>query len=521
MALSPAARAALEKFKSQRTSDEDDELDGELPPLPNDQAFETPPSLGERIANERPANGHAKPTPSLLEGVLPVSDDGALFRPEQPKTFEESGISYRVMEGLILKTIKQEGPRTEAQLADFLCVGVNVFREILLSLHKRELLDTPMPMTYDLTHKGREMTVMVENEDGYIGAAPVSFEAYCKMVKVQAARERRISMEEVEKVFANYPMRPEVKKQLREGFNSQRVMLFYGPPGNGKSLITDNLHRLLKDPVLVPYAFEFNAKVVRLYDPAYHRLREELMEREEAANAGGLSTAGKPDRRWLISDPPLVTVGTEFKVSHFEIPYDGQYFAPPHVKANNGIFIFDDLGRQTEDHNMILNQFIYPLEQREALVRFPGGSTLKAPFLQRLFLSTNLNHEEILDDAFKRRLLYQILVDRPTIALWKKIFVNEAISRGTEESMAQKLGDDVVKWYELDDRIFRACDPRNLFVLIDAALDEGQRLPEIMGDKIMKRMYDMYPAAYRHEAKFYVGAMDSMSPEERATVEDR
>ena len=87
--------------------------------------------------------------------------------------------------------------------------------------------------------------------------------------------------------------------------------------------------------------------------------------------------------------------------------------------------------------------------------------------------------------------------------------------------MAQKLGDDVVKWYELDDRIFRACDPRNLFVLIDAALDEGQRLPEIMGDKIMKRMYDMYPAAYRHEAKFYVGAMDSMSPEERATVEDR
>lgn len=131
----------------------------------------------------------------------------------------------------------------------------------------------------------------------------------------------------------------------------------------------------------------------------------------------------------------------------------------------------------------------------------------KAPFLQRLFLSTNLNHEEILDDAFKRRLLYQILVDRPTIKLWKKIFVNEAISGGTEESMAHQLAEDVVKWYEGDDRIFRACDPRNLFVMIDAALDEGQRLPE-MGDKIMKRIYDMYPAAYRHEAKFYVGAMD-------------
>jgi hypothetical protein len=520
MALSPAARAALEKFKSQRTGDEDELDDDALPPV-HGEAFEPPPSLGERIANERPANGHAPPAPPLLEGVLPSSDEATLFRPEQPKTFEESGISYRVLEGLILKTIKQEGPRTEAQLSDFLRIGVNVFREILLSLHKRELLDTPMPMTYDLTTKGREMTALVEAEDGYIGPAPVSFEAYCKMVKAQAARERRVSMADVEKVFANYPMRPAVKRQLREGFNSQRVMLFYGPPGNGKSLITDNLHRLLKDPILVPHAFEFNSKVVRLYDPAYHRLREELMEREEEANAGGLSTAGKPDRRWLISDPSLVTVGTEFKVEHFEIPYDGQYFAPPHIKANNGIFIFDDLGRQTEDHNMILNQFIYPLEQREALVRFPGGSTLKAPFLQRLFLSTNLNHEEILDDAFKRRLLYQILVDRPTIALWKKIFINEAISGGTEESMAHQLADDVVRWYEEDDRIFRACDPRNLFILIDAALDEGQRLPEIMGEKIMKRMFDMYPAAYRHEAKFYVGAMDSTTPEERAKVEER
>jgi SpoVK/Ycf46/Vps4 family AAA+-type ATPase len=290
-------------------------------------------------------------------------------------------------------------------------------------------------------------------------------------------------------------------------------MLFYGPPGNGKSLITDNLHRLLKEPVLIPHAFEFNSKVVRLYDPAYHRLRIELMDKEEAASAGGVSTAGKPDRRWLISDPPLVTVGTEFKVSHFEIPYDGQFFAPPHIKANNGIFIFDDLGRQTEDHNMILNQFIYPLEQREALVRFPGGSTIKAPYLQRLFLSTNLNHEEILDDAFKRRLLYQVLVDRPTIELWKDIFVREALKHGTSRTQSEELADSVVGWYEADDRIFRACDPRNLFVMIDATLDEGQITGEIISEALMRRVYEMYPAAHKKDAKYFVGAMDSVGLE--------
>lgn len=504
MALSSSARAALEKFKSQQPGAEDDApVDEGLPSLVRSQAEST-----QSIS-------------SLLNGVLPAQNAGELFRPEQPKTFEESGISYRVLESLILKAIKQEGPRTETQLADFLHVSANVFREILKSLHKRELLDTPMPETYDLTNKGREMTVLVEREDGYIGPAPVSFDAYCKMVRAQAKRERRVSTQDVEDVFSNYPMRPELKRSLREGFNSQRVMLFYGPPGNGKSLITDNLHRLLKDPILLPYAFEFNSKVVRLYDPAYHRLKTELMEREEEANSGGVSTAGKPDRRWLISEPALVTVGTEFKVEHFEIPYDGQYFAPPHVKANNGIFIFDDLGRQSQDHNMILNQFIYPLEQQEALIRFPGGSTIQAPFLQRLFLSTNLNHEEILDDAFKRRLLYQNLVDRPTIELWKDIFVREALKHGTEQSLAHDLSEQVVKWYEKDDRIFRACDPRNLFIMVDASLEDGQRAGEIISDKMLHRIYLAYPAAYRHEAKFYVGAMDSMTPEERAGVEVR
>ena len=179
------------------------------------------------------------------------------------------------------------------------------------------------------------------------------------------------------------------------------------------------------------------------------------MAQEENETANSVSTAGKPDRRWLISDPPLVVVvGTEFKVAQFDITFDGQYFAPPHMKANNGIFIFDDLGRQAEDHNMILNQFIYPLEHRASIIRFAGGSSLRAPFMQRLFLSTNLNHEDILDDAFKRRLLYQVLVDRPTTKLWKKIFMNESGKVGIDPHAAADLGDNVVDWYKADDRVF-------------------------------------------------------------------
>ena len=527
MALSAAARAALEQFKTQQSgapeapaieSQERAQSLGEAPEdayanenigLPSRPGMENPAMAALRRASGQNQTADLKATSAVNLERLTQGTSG-LFRPEQPKTFKESQISYRVLESLILKTIKQEGQLNEGQVAEHLRLGINVFREILQSLHKRELLDTPLPLHYDLTNKGRELTALLEREDAYVGPAPVSFAAYCQMCQQQAKRERRATMADLNDVFASYPMREELKLMLKEGFNSQRVMLFYGPPGNGKSLITDNLHRLLRDPVILPYCFEFNSKIVQLYDPAYHRLREDLMKKEEEERQGNLSTSDKPDRRWLISHPPLVTVGTEFKVSHFEISYDGQYSAPPHVKANNGIFIFDDLGRQTEDHNMILNQFIYPLEQRESIVKFAGGSSIRAPFLERLFLSTNLNHEELLDDAFKRRLLYQVLVDRPTTDLWKQILKNEAAKHGCREEVAAELGETLVKWYKEDERVIRACDPRNIFTMIDAALDEGQRAGDVLDMDMFRRIYDKYPAAYKHEAKFYVGATDSI-----------
>ena len=519
MALSAAARAALDQFKTQQQNS-GFASPPEPPAPPSHPSFAealqqngyTPPGSASAPAAPpaQPANTQEPTTWNRLNDPSTTIKMGGLFRPEQPKTFKESGISYRVLEGLILKIIKQEGPQNEQQLADVMKITANVFRDILMSLNKRELLDTPFPLHYDLTGKGRELVGMVEREDGYIGPAPVPFETYVDMVKAQAKRERRVTMGEVEEVFASYPMRPQLKSTLKEGFNSQRVMIFYGPPGNGKSLITDNLHRLLREPVLIPHAFEYNSKVVQLFDPAFHNVREELMEREEAETAHSVSTAGKPDRRWVISDPPLVVVGTEFKVAQFDITFDGQYFAPPHLKANNGIFIFDDLGRQQEDHNMILNQFIYPLEHRASIIRFAGGSSMRAPFLQRLFLSTNLNHEEILDDAFKRRLLYQVLVDRPTTKLWKQIFVNESAKVGLEKAVAAELGDRVVSWYRDDDRVFRACDPRNLMTMIDASLDAGQRASDVLDILKMRDIYDRYPAAHKKDSKFFVGSMDSI-----------
>jgi len=452
------------------------------------------------------------PTQGLTAPQAPKADS-TFRRPPQPTTIQEAGISTRVVEGLILKTIKQRGALTEQQIADSMKVAVNVIRDQIQQLLHREVLDTPSPLHFDLTAKGRELTGQYETEDAYVGPAPVSFELYCEKVQEQSKQDQRVTQEDVNNNFAKFPMREELLRILKEGFNSQRVVLFWGPPGNGKSLVTDNLHRLLKHAVILPYAFEFSNRVVKVFDPAFHKLEEDLMEQEDMVAKMSLASHGKPDQRWLISKPPLVTVGTEFRVEHFQIAFDGQFDAPPHVKANNGIFIFDDLGRQTQDHNMILNQFIYPLEQQEAIIKFAGGSSIRVPYKQRLFLSTNLNLHAVIDDAFSRRLLYQVLVDRPTDAIWKKIVTNSAQDAGIDEQTASRLARILLGWYKRDGRVIRAADPRNVFIMLDAVLLEGEDVNELLDLALFERIYQQYPAAYEKDAVAYA-LPEVVGPEE-------
>lgn len=452
---------------------------------------------------QRPQEGGAGRPVIIIEDDTPPP--ARMIRPHQPGDRKGAGLSARLVESLLLKTIKQEGSIGEPELSALLCLPVNCFRPELQALYKRECLDSLSAGHYDLTSKGRELAHFYESEDAYVGPAPVSFQAYREMVLAQAQRGRRLTQAEFDQAFAHMPATPELRRLLKEGFNSKQVIIFWGPPGNGKSLWSDSLHALLKEPVVLPFAFEFNNKVIQYYDPAYHKLLPDLMQQEEAAFADLPSTTDKPDRRWLICRPPLVTVGTEFRVEHFEIAFDGKFSAPPHLKANNGIFIFDDLGRQTQDHNMILNQFIYPLEQQETIIKFVGGSSIRAPYKQRLLLSTNLNFRAIIDDAFARRLLYQVLVDRPTDENWKRIVRNVARAQGVEdEGFQEELARRLLYWLKRDGRVIRAADPRNLFRMVDASLDEGETIPQKLDLSLWERIYGQYPVSREKDATGYV-----------------
>ncbi|MEW5693177.1 MAG: hypothetical protein AB1765_07765 [Candidatus Hydrogenedentota bacterium] len=432
-------------------------------------------------------------------------------RPLDPKTIEEAGISEEIVESLILKTIKQEGAKTREELSLYIRLNPNILTPFLDSLKQRKMLEVQAGLKYAMLSPGKEMCKMYEEEDNYVGPAPVSFKSYCEMVLLQDTREKTVTLQDVKEIAKEYQYTEEQLLYFKEAFNSRRSVFFFGPPGNGKSLVTSLMHALLIEPVLIPYTFEFNKKVVKIFDPAYHQHLEKEDKDIKAATPEELAARIKGqkvryDKRWLVCKAPLVIVGTEFRVKHFEINFIGHFIAPPHLKANNGIFIFDDLGRQLDDHRVILNQFIYPLENQQTIIAFPGGSSLIAPYKQRLFLSTNLNKDDIIDDAFNRRLLYQIFISRPDKETYKKIYVNIAKKFGLDDSWEDQLYQDstvLLEWYDRDQRSIRACDPRNLFIMMLAALDPGQSLKDIYNRQLLERIYKKYPMAYRTDEKEY------------------
>jgi SpoVK/Ycf46/Vps4 family AAA+-type ATPase len=358
-------------------------------------------------------------------------------------------------------------------------------------------------MRYELTPEGKKFTAQLIKEDGYCGPLPVPFSDYCEMVELQSTDTKRVSLNTVVQAFAGFEMKPQFLTNLKEGFNSKRPILFYGPPGNGKTLVTELLNDLLTEPVNIPYAIEFNGNVIQIFDTSVHKNLEDgamTMDEKKKLLVSGLK---KRDDRWVKCRAPLVIAGTEFRVKDFTIPFSGKYEANSIMKANNGIFVIDDFGRQEDSPERILNQFIYPLESQKCIIRLQDGSRMIIPYKQRLFLSTNLNKEEIIDDAFNRRLLYQFIVDRPSDEMWKKIFVNTLRKTFsiTDTALLDDMAEKVITWYNEDERVVRACDPRNLCIMLDATLSDGESLN--LTESLMRNIYEKFPYSGKGTQKEY------------------
>ena len=412
------------------------------------------------LASPTPGTAPRTPTASSLGESTP-----RLAMPPAPRTPEETGLPLLLLGELVLKVMNQHGITHLHELAAHMKLSVALLESLLGSLRKEALVEVRRrgaldgDVLYDMTQTGRGRAADALARNLYSGPAPVPVAAYTARVLAQSVGDMGVTRERMAQSLKDVVVRTEVRDQLGAAMNSQRGILLYGPPGSGKTYLCEQMARLLQDPVAVPHAVEVGGEIIRVFDPLVHK-----PVHAPAPGASGLDNRSRVDERWVLCERPVVITGGELTLEMLDLIFDpraGYYQAPPHFKANNGMFLVDDLGRQVVSTRQLLNRWMIPMEQHHDYLMLRNGSKFCIPFDTLLFFSTNLQPEDLGDDAFLRRIGYKIHVGEIGRDDYRRITV-EACHR-----LGVRYSDDgfdllVDAYHRSHDRPLLACIPRDL-----------------------------------------------------------
>ena len=301
-----------------------------------------------------------------------LGEGQSLFVPPVPRDLEGMGISLGLVTDLFLRRLSVEGTTTLQTLSGVLKIPIQVLLPIFTSLRQQQFIEVKGMVGNDyrisLSGGGRTLATERLQLSQYSGAAPVSLKAYSEAVKMQAP-EVEISRDVLRTAFSDLVVPDGLLDQIGPALIEQSSIFLYGPPGNGKSSLAERLLRVYEDSVLIPYAIEVDGQVIAVYDPAVHqRLGDESEER---------------DPRWVVCRRPCIIVGGELTLELLELRYDdssGVYSAPLQMKANNGIFVIDDFGRQHISPRELLNRWIVPLDRHVDYLSLRYGLKFEIPF---------------------------------------------------------------------------------------------------------------------------------------------
>ena len=342
---------------------------------------------------------------------IDADGDVASVLPRQPRTVRDTGLDVRLVTALVIKTLHAGGKTPLSKLTGRLRLSVSVLREVLQGMvgaQQAEVAyagDTDLDVHYQLTGIGQRAAAEHLAESRYVGPAPVTLAAWRAVVARQSQRQpdaARVTPAELEAVLDGDGLKPDVRELIGAALHSGRPLLLYGPSGSGKTTLARKLARLRQDPIAVPYAVLVNHEVVQLHDAALHPVPLHMRGLEERRSV---------DARWALSQRPLVHVGAELARDMLELRSDvasGVLRAPPHILANNGLLVVDDLGRQRVAPGELLHRWLGALEAGQDHVTVPGGPSHALPFDVCLVVATSLAPESVLDDACLRRIGYRI-----------------------------------------------------------------------------------------------------------------
>jgi hypothetical protein len=382
---------------------------------------------------------------------------GDVLAPRAPQDIGSAQLEDRALTDLTVKYAYSLARFTTDGVCKQLHMSLGLAGHVLEQLCREGLVEEIMQTAqgrghYKITQRGREHGARLLEVCGYVGPAPVSLEAYSAMLRWQFTTTPEVRPEHVTAALSGLVLSPKATQMAGLAVSSGRSLFIFGPPGNGKSSLGRQIHAALSGDYWVPYCISVRNSVIRLFDEQIH---------QRAAVPG--ERPGFVDQRWARVRRPLVVVGGELTLDFLDLVYSPSvryYEAPPHLKANGGVFLVDDFGRERVSADQLLNRFITPMEHHIDFFTLSTGQKIQLPLRHVLIIATNLDPDKVTDPAFLRRMGYRLYLGAPTQEEYVEIFQAYAKKHGV--AVAPEVLDKLLERYRAQNRELRACEPRDL-----------------------------------------------------------
>ena len=355
--------------------------------------------------------------------------------PPPPTSIEDMQLPIVMMRDILLKTMFRKNIDMVSELAHAICLPRAVTQELVDMARGQKLLEATGTlhansngeMGYQLTDAGKSRALDALAQSEYFGAMPVPLAVYREQVRRQSIRNIQITRDQLTNAMGHLILPNELLDHLGPAVGAGRSILMYGPPGNGKSSISNGIRDAMGDKIYVPRAIEYSGQVITVYDPIVHAAAE-----EEVDDPNSLRRRRTFDSRYVRCERPTVITGGELSLDMLDLVYNPTartYQAPLQLKSTGGIFIVDDLGRQQEPPQALVNRWIVPLEESKDILALQSGEKFEVPFDTLVIFSTNFHPNEIFDNAALRRIFFKIKIDGPCQEDFLKIFAMVARKR--------------------------------------------------------------------------------------------
>ena len=384
--------------------------------------------------------------------------------PPPPTSIEETGLHYDSLSQLLLKTLVA-GEASGTGLSEKLRVPYSVLDALIQHARVEKLVEVrgtsgagSAGYRYILTDLGRDRAGQYLDMCRYVGPAPVPLAQYNAYVKASMEARPYLDRTLLSKGFEHLVVGAGMLDALGPAVNSGKALFLYGAPGNGKTVFAEGIGKALGGEIQMPCAIDVDGQVITMYDPVSHQ------RSSETPSAGSVISAAAHDRRWESIRRPVVVVGGELTLEMLDLtfnPISKFYEAPIQLKANCGVFVVDDFGRQRIPPRDLLNRWIVPLESRVDFLTLHTGRKFEVPFNVLIVFATNLKPQSLADEAFLRRIPYKIMAKNPTMDEYCRIFELNCKRRGLtfDPVMVEYLDR---KYYKPRKLQMRACHPRDL-----------------------------------------------------------